>query len=215
MELISIIQVYHTYKLGRIPAIYTVYQLKNNVNGKLYCGITRNLKKRLSGHRSNAKLLNTKMLISRAISKYGWENFSCDVIGEYDSLEECAAREVAEIARYKEQSVENYNTHPGGTSGLDYRTMSDSKVAEWRHNLSRARIGKRISEETRKKISIARKSQTPPMLGRSHSEETKRKISAANKGKVLSKSTRKKIGEANRRRCQRHKSENYNPENCG
>ena len=50
----------------------------------------------------------------------------------------------------------------------------------------------KVSEETRKKMSDSAKRRAPM------SEETKRKLSIANKGKTFSKETRKKISEANK-----------------
>ncbi|MFZ2937622.1 MAG: NUMOD3 domain-containing DNA-binding protein [Candidatus Omnitrophota bacterium] len=64
-------------------------------------------------------------------------------------------------------------------------------------------IGKHPSEESKKKMSEARKGEKHFLYGKHHSEETKRKISEANKGHVPwtigqhhSQETRKKISEA-------------------
>lgn len=55
-------------------------------------------------------------------------------------------------------------------------------------------FGHIVTEETRKKISLAFKGKPSGMLGKYHSEEAKKKMSIAHKGKQLSKSHRKKIG---------------------
>lgn len=52
-------------------------------------------------------------------------------------------------------------------------------------------MGRKCSEETKKKISKANK-------GRKLSDETKKKISEAHKGKKLSEETKRKIGEGHR-----------------
>ena len=59
--------------------------------------------------------------------------------------------------------------------------------------------GKKLSEETKKKISEARRNQvTQPMEGKKHSEETRKKMSKAQKGRVQTEETRKKISKANK-----------------
>lgn len=54
-------------------------------------------------------------------------------------------------------------------------------------------LGKKRLEETRKKLSLARKGEKHPMFGKHHSKETRKKLSLANKGMKLSEETRKKI----------------------
>ena len=56
--------------------------------------------------------------------------------------------------------------------------------------------GKTVSEETRKKISAARKGQLSPNKGRSMSEEQKQKLSKAHTGKIVARSTVDKILES-------------------
>ena len=70
---------------------------------------------------------------------------------------------------------------------------------ETRKKMSEAKKGKKpyeMTEETRKKISEANKGKTPWIKGKTHSEETRKKISEARKGKTLSEETKKKISEA-------------------
>ena len=57
-------------------------------------------------------------------------------------------------------------------------------------------IGKSHSEETKAKMSAAKKGKPSPTKGKSHSEETKAKMSAANKGKSPSDETKAKISAA-------------------
>lgn len=55
--------------------------------------------------------------------------------------------------------------------------------------------GKKLSEETKRKLSEKNKGEKHPMYGKSHSEETRKKISEKQKGRKLSEETRKKISE--------------------
>ena len=57
-------------------------------------------------------------------------------------------------------------------------------------------LGKKVSEETRKKMSESRKGENHPMFGKHFSEEHRKNLSAALKGKYLSAETRKKLSEA-------------------
>lgn len=70
-----------------------------------------------------------------------------------------------------------------------------------RINMGKAHKGLKMSEETKKKLSLAKKGKSY-RKGYKHSEETKRKIGDANKisqkGKKLSEETRKKIGDSHR-----------------
>ena len=50
-------------------------------------------------------------------------------------------------------------------------------------------LGKKVAEETRKKLSESKK-------GKHHSEETRKKIGESRKGKQLSEETRQKLSEA-------------------
>lgn len=59
-----------------------------------------------------------------------------------------------------------------------------------------ARQGKKLSEETKNKMSKAKKGEKHPLFGKHHSEEAKIKISKAKKGKALSEEHKKRISEA-------------------
>ena len=59
-------------------------------------------------------------------------------------------------------------------------------------------LGKRLSAETRKKLSQKKKGENNPRFGKHHSAETRKKMSEANKGKHLSEESRKKMSEAHK-----------------
>ncbi len=68
------------------------------------------------------------------------------------------------------------------------------ELKEWA-NLMPEGGGSGLTEVGRKKMRAARAKQPPPMLGKKHSEETKRKISEKRKKQVFSETTRKKMSE--------------------
>lgn len=62
-----------------------IYKFTNKVNGKAYIGQTNNIEKRKRGHKSesfNKKANGYKLPFHNAIRKYGWDNFSFEIIEE-------------------------------------------------------------------------------------------------------------------------------------
>ena len=53
-----------------------IYKITNLINNKIYIGSTCNFKDRKSKHKNK----KTNTMISRAISKYGWDNFLFEII---------------------------------------------------------------------------------------------------------------------------------------
>lgn len=78
-----------------------VYQTKNLINGKTYIGVhqTDNLNdgyigsgiKKLSDAKTLCKKSNS--MFARAVVKYGYENFKKEILGFYDTYEECLEEE--------------------------------------------------------------------------------------------------------------------------
>lgn len=106
---------------------YYLYKITNNVNGKLYIGITNNAKVRKRQHwnferRFDGKTIN---ILYQAMRKYGLENFSFDVIciGNKDYI---LGLEVKAISAYRTTEKKfGYNIKPGGESGRGY-TVTDT-----------------------------------------------------------------------------------------
>lgn len=75
------------------------------------------------------------------------------------------------------------NIAPGGESGVGGNNRGKPAHKNTKAALLKASIGRKPSDETRKKMSEAAKNRPSPMAGRKHSEETKQKISASRIGK--------------------------------
>jgi group I intron endonuclease len=138
-----------------------IYKVTNTVNGNFYIGQTKmRLGSRWSKHKQDAREGKGWVLAS-AIRKYGVESFSMEVLEHCNSKEELNLAEIRRIAEMKPA----YNSCAGG-GGVG------SPSAEVRRKLSVARLGKKISEETRQRMSNAQK-------GHAVSGATAAKIQAA------------------------------------
>lgn len=171
--------------------MYVIYKATSQTTGKSYVGYTSNLKKRMYRHRWYAETDRSNTHFHRAIRKYGWDDFSWQV------LEEVACEELAkERESYHITLGESYNMTEGGegTSGFSKTPWNKGKThsKETKRLLSEKAKGRKHSEETRRKMSEKRK-------GRKFSEEHRKNLSKSLKGiqrKSHDEETRKKIGEA-------------------
>ncbi|MBQ6297197.1 MAG: GIY-YIG nuclease family protein [Selenomonadaceae bacterium] len=170
-----------------------IYKITCLINRKIYVGQTINFKRRINQHkRDSSKFRNG---IDAAIAKYGWENFSVEVI-EKCPVEQLNEREIFWIAELNSKVPNGYNLTDGGDGivGCSEETRAKLALASKGRKFSeetRAKIGlasknRRPNEETRAKMSVAHKHRRPP------DEKTRAKMSAAQKGhKLLAKSCAK------------------------
>ena len=127
---------------------YIVYKHTNNINGKIYIGITchKNPNERwhgCSGYKSNSHFYN-------AIKKYGWENFTHEIIYSGLTKDMAEQKEIDLIRQYNSTDRNyGYNHHQGGGA-----TKSPSQ--ETRQKISQKLKGQKLSKETRDKMSKSR-----------------------------------------------------------
>lgn len=154
---------------------YIVYR-HTSPSGKVYIGITgADPRKRWQnglGYRRNEYFF-------RAILKYGWDNFTHEILHEGLTKAEACSREIELIAQFgSTDPAKGYNLAPGGEHATPTRETLLKRSASLR--------GKHLSAETRAKISAAGR-------GRRPSEATRKKLSEARRGHVVTKETRAKI----------------------
>lgn len=171
-----------------------VYQATNIVNGKRYIGFTsRTLAAREWEHRAYARKGGGYML-QRAMRKYGGDNFTFSVLGDFDGDVELAKLyEIEAIAKYKPE----YNILSGGEG--------HTPTEELRERLRKAQTGKKASPETLAKM---RASQT----GRRQSPETKEKLAALWRGKPRSPETIEKMRASMKGRASKPAGWKHTPE---
>lgn len=96
-----------------------VYKITNSCNGKIYIGATcAKIQRRFRQHLNLNNNKKRRTILSKAISKYGFENFKIEVIEECSSSKEMFEKEVFWIAFYNSMDIKvGYNMIPGGESG--------------------------------------------------------------------------------------------------
>ena len=161
--------------------MYTVYQHKNKINGKVYIGITSQKPEQRwrngEGYKSSPHFYS-------AIQKYGWDNFEHNILFVELTKEQACLKEQELIKEFNSMNREyGYNS----TSGGDIFVMNK----ETKQKISQALMGNQnnlghsCSEEKKKKISEAQK-------GREFTEEHKQKLSEAAKNRHVPCSEEKK-----------------------
>jgi group I intron endonuclease len=151
-----------------------IYLITNNITGKQYVGQSIRLSKRFWRHKNAAKTQNPReaFCLHKAIAKHGVENFKFDVILYANDPDYLNMMEQKIIDAYKTMAPFGYNLDTGGVTN------------------------RKVSEETKLKLSLALKGKPCPTKGKPHTEETKQKIALALKGKRKSEQHIKNASEA-------------------
>ena len=142
-------------------------------SGKVYIGITgRNPLSRWNegrGYKQNPHFWS-------AIQKYGWDEFTHEILFSALSKEDACAKEIELIQVHCSNNPDyGYNHSLGGEQTFYGCHHSE----ETKQLMSEKAKGRQMSEETRRKLREAN-------LGKTMSEEVRRKLSEINKGKKLS-----------------------------
>jgi group I intron endonuclease len=187
-----------------------IYKATNNLNGKYYIGkTTATLEKRKKSHR-----LASKKKVSyfyNAINKYGFENFTWEILAKCTNINELNRFEREFIAN----NIDGYNIAKGDDGGDTF--SNNPNKDNFRKKISNFHSGKKLTQEHKTKISEAHKGMKKPWASqiaeemgkawknkkrepRVLSEETKKKISESNKGKkkIFSEEHKKKLSESNK-----------------
>lgn len=129
------------------PNIAGIYLFKNIINGKCYVGQSVNLRSRIKDHMRNAKNGKLDLPLYRAIRKYGFHNFTLDLLECFTpdlnmsnerlikKLDELEIRYIEEYKAY----TEGYNCTKGGDFGVLGLKMTEKQK-------------KKVSENTKKLI---------------------------------------------------------------
>src|SRR6267154_1608131 len=180
-----------------------IYEIVNKVNGKKYYGSSSNIKKRFSTHISELnKNKHPNHHLQYSWNKYGKDNFCFNIVEEID-VDNILIKEQQYLDCCKENPKLFYNMGYFVESPRKERSLSD----ETKEKLRQFNLGRKLSNETKQKISISLKGkfagEKNPMYGKSFSKEHKEKISKSkngeknhNFGKHLSLEYKRKISES-------------------
>lgn len=162
--------------------MYSVYK-HTSPSGKVYIGVTKqNPYKRWQ----NGLGYRTQTRFYRAILKYGWDNFTHEIIYQTDSYGEANLKEKELISLHKSTDKEyGYNLDGGGNLKKTISDETKQKLrkihlsSEYRKKISAANVRRWSDPMTRKKMSERMSGQNNPMYGKKLTEEHKQKISEA------------------------------------
>lgn len=204
---------------------YCLYKHTNNFTNKVYIGITvQEPKKRWL----NGKGYKNNDYFNKSIIKYGWGNFSHEILYENLTKEEAEQKEIELIAQYKSNqreygyNIANGGNHQGKHSEETKKKLRESHIGKpaWNKGLhigvgeSNSFYNKKHSEETKRKISLANKGRKKTLeqiekVKNSCKEAWKKKIE---NGYVMSQETKKKISIANKGRISTFKGHHHTKE---
>lgn len=164
----------------------TYYIYKHTApNGKVYIGQTQ--QKTPEKRWLHGKGYPNNKHFSSAISKYGWDNFTHEILYSGLTQEEANKKEIELIAEYRSADRNyGYNISFGGNNVGKFSE-------ETRIKMSKSHIGKHLTEEHKKHISESSKLQ---------SEETKKKKSVSHIGLKHTEETKKRMSELQNARTQ-------------
>jgi NUMOD3 motif len=167
---------------------YTIYQTTNKINGKVYIGKhkTANL---------DDDYLGSGIRLQRAISKYGVENFTREILHLLNSENAMNAkeREIVNEEFLKRDDV--YNLKLGGDGGFDFLNTNGLNNAnkDWRVQSAQQSItAKKMwnspgyrewHKEKNSKLHREGRMHKPSFAGKTHSEDTRKQMSASHAGK--------------------------------
>ncbi len=152
-----------------------IYKTTNLVNGKIYVGYDT---------KNNPNYLGSGKRYTRAEKKYGKENFRKATIDFDENFKVLCLKEIFWIAFYDARNPEiGYNIHPGGkgsVSGENNPNYGTYCSDETKKKMSIARTGKKLPNEIKQKIG---RSNAIALTGQKLTEEHKKNIGSSRKGK--------------------------------
>lgn len=154
---------------------YLVYLHTNRENGKKYVGITSQKSGKRRWH--NGEGYKKQRRFYSAITCYGWDGFTHEILFSGLTKEQAEEKEEQLIKLFRSNELEHgYNIENGGKT----HRMSEAQ----KQRLREVQTGRKLTEETKRKISESHKGLSPSWLtGRTATAETRAKMSVSRSGK--------------------------------
>lgn len=171
---------------------YTIYQITNLLNNKIYIGKHQTIN-------LDDNYMGSGKLIVAAIKKYGVENFSKEILHIFDSEEEMNIREKELIDEQFILREDTYNICIGGQGGWSFVNRNNLSINSFENKNIQQKAQRKAQKRKRslmendiewrkkysEKLSISCKKfgKENNFYGKNHSDETKLKMSKSHKGK--------------------------------
>lgn len=173
-----------------------IYLWKHLKSEKIYVGSAIDLKNRLLKYYNIDYLKRNKnMYICNALLEHGFGEFSLSILVYIDITDiskEEARKEILEREQhYIDLLKPDYNILLTAGSSLGYKHTKESLT-----KISKTHLGRRVSAETKAKLSLIMSGENHPLFGKTHSTDTINKISLARLGKTHSDKTKALISKA-------------------
>lgn len=174
---------------------YCVYMHTNKVNGKKYIGQTKMKPEERWGSKGHRYRECTHFF--NAIKKWGFDNFEHEIV--YSGLSHIEANEKEQelIELYNTRNLKyGYNLREGGSNGglseESKRKLSELRKGKYTGSNS-PNYGKKLSDETKLKISMAQRGEKSHCFGKVVTKEVRQKIAESHIGKKHTEKTKEKI----------------------
>lgn len=157
---------------------YTIYQITNLINGKLYIG-------KHQTEQLNDSYYGSGLLIKASLKKYGKNNFKKEILYIFDTEEEMNKKEKELINENFVSRPDTYNIGIGGEGGPNFRGRQHTDKTKHQISLSNTGRFNHLTTEGRNSIIQSNKS-----------IERRQKVSVGLKGKPKSDQHRTNLREA-------------------
>lgn len=147
---------------------YYLYEIKNNINNKIYVGVHKT-------NTLNDGYMGSGKIIQQAIKKYGLDNFTKTILETFDSQEAMFVREREVVNEVFLAREDVYNLRQGGLGGFDYINSSGivkfggkTHSVETKQKIGEKSLNRPASEATREKMKANHWSKKDPDAQKAH-----------------------------------------------
>lgn len=131
----KIFDFFHIKKDERSENMGIIYCFTNKINQKKYIGQTINPQQRYNAHKSNYKNIKNKeydSLLHRAFRKYGFDNFTYEIlVKDINDINILNELEIYYIKYFNTKTPNGYNVEIGGKNSSKPKTLEHKKKEIW------------------------------------------------------------------------------------